>query len=363
MRVLFISRPTIFSTPGGDTIQLIKTAEQLKKLGVSVTIRENDEPIEHFDFDLIHFFNIVRPDDILPFIKLKPFVVSTIFVDYSEYEKKSRTGILGIAFKFLPKQFIEYFKSIARSAINGQKIKSWYFLFNGQKKSIKKIADNASMLLPNSENEFERFSNYLNKKYAYKAIVNAVDQEIFNYDRVQSNVKYKDYIICVGRIEGLKNQLNLIKAIKTTNLNLLLVGKPAPNHKKYYQLCKYEAKGYDNIQFLDHLSHYELAQIYKSAKVHVLPSWFETTGLSSLEAGVMNCNLVITDKGDQKEYFKDMAFYCKPDDIDSIRNAVLQAYNEPVNNRLRNYILTNYTWNITAAQTFDAYISVLNYKV
>jgi len=39
----------------------------------------------------------------------------------------------------------------------------------------------------------------------------------------------------------------------------------------------------------------------------VLPSWFETTGLSSIEAGVMGCNIVITDKVMQ-EYFSHHAF-------------------------------------------------------
>jgi glycosyltransferase involved in cell wall biosynthesis len=64
--------------------------------------------------------------------------------------------------------------------------------------------------------------------------------------------------------------------------------------------------------------------------VHVLASWFETTGLVSLEAAMMDCNVVVTKKGDTVEYFSDMAYYCEPDDINSIRNAIEKAYNNPV---------------------------------
>ena len=53
---------------------------------------------------------------------------------------------------------------------------------------------------------------------------------------------------------------------------------------------------------LGELPHEDLAPYYASCKVHALVSWMETTGLSSLEAEVMGANLVITDKGDTRDY-------------------------------------------------------------
>ena len=38
MKVLFQSRKTLYSAPGGDTTQLLKTKEYLEKLGVQVDI-------------------------------------------------------------------------------------------------------------------------------------------------------------------------------------------------------------------------------------------------------------------------------------------------------------------------------------
>jgi glycosyltransferase involved in cell wall biosynthesis len=74
----------------------------------------------------------------------------------------------------------------------------------------------------------------------------------------------------------------------------------------------------------------------------------------------MGCNLVVTPKGDTEEYFGAMAYYCEPNDVESIRRAVTQAHAEPVNPRLRDYIFAHYTWQHTAAQTLTAYQRVLN---
>jgi glycosyltransferase involved in cell wall biosynthesis len=113
------------------------------------------------------------------------------------------------------------------------------------------------------------------------------------------------------------------------------------------------------MQIIEHIDHKELARIYKAAKVHVLPSWFETTGLSSLEAGVMGCNVVVTRKGDTEEYFEDMAYYCEPDSIVSIKEAVMNAHAQPFHTGLKDKILENYTWQNTAKETLEAYKTIL----
>ena len=117
---------------------------------------------------------------------------------------------------------------------------------------------------------------------------------------------------------------------------------------------------YSNIHFLtEHIDHKKLVTIYKAAKVHVLASWFETTGLVSLEAAMMDCNIVVTRKGDTEEYFADMAYYCEPDNIDSIKHEIIKAYHDPVNPRLKSFIKNNYTWDNAAKQTLEAYYTVL----
>ena len=43
MKVVFITRSTLYTVKGGDTIQVMKTAEALQKAGVAVDIRLCDE--------------------------------------------------------------------------------------------------------------------------------------------------------------------------------------------------------------------------------------------------------------------------------------------------------------------------------
>lgn len=352
-----ISRATLFTAPGGDTIQIESTAKYLRKLGVEVDIKLADDfSIDYRDYDLLHLFNVIRPNDLLYHIKKsnKPFVLSTIYVDYSEYEQKIRGGVLGTLSKLINKYKVEYLKTIARAITSGEKIVSPIYLILGQKRSMKYLLRNAAYLLPNSLSEMRRIETDLNTRNRFEVIPNAIDVEKFKPQ--QDNTK-REGVICVARIEGLKNQLYLIKAINDLNIHLAIVGKSSPNHKKYYETCKSVAG--INVTFIDHISQDELKHIYSNAKVHILPSWFETTGLSSLEAAYMGCNIVITKKGDTEEYFGKYATYCEPDDVESIRNAIETAYYLPYPEELKEWIDKNYVWNITAKKTLEVYKKVV----
>lgn len=358
MKILFISRSTLFKDRGGDTVQVQNTAVYLRKIDVHVDIRLCNEEIDYSQYDLLHFFNIIRPADILRHIESskKPYVVSTIYVDYSEYEKKARGGLIGGLFKYVPGDVIEYAKVIARFVLNGEKIISPSYLLLGQSASIKKIIRNASMLLPNSESEYKRLVNRYKIASPFKVIPNAIDPLLFNSTQSSSDRDPK-LVVCAGRIEGRKNQLNLILALSNTRFKLVIIGSPSPNQMKYYEACKEAATS--NISFVGNISQEELIKYYLRAKVHVLPSWFETTGLSSLEAAAMGCEIVVTRKGDTVEYFGNYAFYCEPDSVQSIFEAVEKASVHPNDQTLRNKIFTQYTWLQAAEKTKSAYQEIM----
>lgn len=361
MKILFISRSTLFKDKGGDTVQVQNTAAYLGKINVNVDIRLCNEEIDYSAYDLIHFFNIIRPADILHHIERskKPFAVSTIYVDYSEYEKTARGGFLGALFKIASGDTIEYLKVIARFVLNGERIISPSYILLGQARSIKKIMRNATMLLPNSENEYKRLVAHYEIRTPYKVIPNAIDPVLFN-DGPNAYERDDNLVICAGRIEGRKNQLNLIKALRNTRFKLVIIGSSSPNQIKYYHTCK-EAAG-ANISFVGNLPQDELIAYYQKAKVHVLPSWFETTGLSSLEAAAMGCEIVITRKGDAAEYFENYAFYCEPDSVQSIFEAVEKASIKKYDGSLKNKIFSKYTWEQAADKTKEAYHEIMQKK-
>lgn len=365
MKVLFQSRKTLFTAPGGDTTQILKTKEYLEKLGVSVDISLELTP-DVSDYDIVHVFNLMRPQELYLQVKNakkygKKVALSTIYGPYEEYEKKARGGILQVMNNMLSITQIEYLKVIARAVLNFEFSKgTCVYLLNGHKRLQRKIIKMVDVFLPNSDSEMLRVAKDFNlSSYNYIAVANAVDVNKFNYDNISIDPeleKYKDCVLCVSRIEGRKNQLNIIRACNELPYKFVYIGKAGANFQKYFEQCKKEANS--NTYFLGQIEHEKLPQFYKLAKVHILASWMETPGLSSLEAGVMRTNIVATKKGDTEDYFKDMAFYCEPDDLPSIKKAVKQAYETPFKENLLKRILDNYTWEDTARQTLDGYKSV-----
>jgi glycosyltransferase involved in cell wall biosynthesis len=356
LRVAIIARSTLYTVPGGDTVQAVQTAKRLVDMGLTVDIKLTDDEIDYNRYDLLHFFNIIRPADMLYHSHKagKPYVVSTILVDYSEYDKQYRKG-LGRLFSYLPGDSIEYIKSIARWLLGRDALASPSYLWRGQRRSILHILNNAQLILPNSESEYRRVMKAYPSEVKYQVVPNGIDPQLFQYDAAAG--WDNNLVICVARIEGIKNQLNLIKALNNTRFKLLLIGNHSPNQSAYYNECRNIAAA--NIEFIDHLPQRELVAYYRRAGVHVLPSWFETTGLSSLEAAAMGCNLVITDKGDTREYFEDDAFYCDPADVESIVKAVERASTAEHNPDLRERILQKYTWAQAAKCTLAAYQQIV----
>jgi glycosyltransferase involved in cell wall biosynthesis len=358
MKIAFISRATLFTVPGGDTRQMEMTAKYLRKLSVQVDIFLTTDSIDYSSYDLIHFYNITRPADILRHIRLskKPYVVSTIFVQHDRINEEQK----GRLFKMISRMFsvdgLAYLKTVARWIKNGEKIISKKYLWLGQRRSIEWIVNNAEFLLPNSESEMRRFFSHYIVDCPYHVVPNGIDPEILNRN-IEKDEKYVQAIICLARFEPLKNQLNLIKALNNSPYQVYLHGKPSPNNVVYYEQCVQEAG--PNIHIGGWLEEDETYRVYASAKVHVLASHFETTGLSSLEAAVMGCNIVVTDRGDTRDYFRGDAWYCEPDDIQSIRSAVDAAYTAMYNDAFKQRILTDYTWQRAAEETLKAYRQVL----
>ncbi|MCI5055140.1 MAG: glycosyltransferase family 4 protein, partial [Flavobacteriales bacterium] len=283
MRVAFISRSSLFDDPGGDTIQMQQTAAELSSFGVEVDIIENGKTYKQSDFDLLHFFNLIRPGEIMPHLPSKvPYVISPIYVDYSMSDIYARDGFNAKIAQNLDKNRVEYLKALMRFLKGSDKqISKKYFLI-GHKNSMLKVLREANHLLPNSKSEEQRISTDLNQKVPTTIIPNG-STSIFSMDR--KTPRKPGSILCVARIEPRKNQKNLILAVNDLpNLKLTLIGRPGNNSQDYYDECK-RISG-TNVEFIEGgLDQSELIDYYRSSSVHVLPSWFETTGLSSLEAG------------------------------------------------------------------------------
>jgi glycosyltransferase involved in cell wall biosynthesis len=282
--------------------------------------------------------------------------LSSIYLDYTEFDRNGRTFFQKNLFRTLGKHNSEYLKNLYRYYHKQDVLVTRDYLL-GHLRAMKKVLAEASMVLPNSESEYERLSKDLGLRKAYQVVPNGIDDQLFGH--IPSTSSRKEKVICVGQIYGMKNQYKLIKACKQLKVPLELIGKPPPNHLEYYNNCKKISNNL--ISFIDFMPQTQLLKFYAEAKVHALPSWFETTGLSSLEAGAMGCNLVCGTGGDTREYFKNFASFCDAADQKSIEVAIENALNKPTSTELMEMILTNYTWKKAAEATLNAYHKVLDH--
>ncbi|MCU0369917.1 MAG: glycosyltransferase [Bacteroidales bacterium] len=357
MRVALIGRTSLHAVTGGDTIQMVKTAGALKKLGVQAEIMLASGTVDYSRYDLLHFFNLLRPADHLRHIRnsKKPYVISTIYLDYTSFDRYGRSLPYRLLFRALGRNGSEYFKNLYRYARGQDRMVSPEYLA-GHSKAMLAILEGAALILPNSASEYSRLMNDTGFRGEFAVIPNGIDPEIFGI--IPPSIKREDIVMCVGQIYGMKNQHLLIRACEKLKVPLKLIGKAPPNHSGYYQYCRKIAG--KNVTFFDFMPQDELIRHYAGARVHALPSWSETTGLSSLEAAAMGCNLVVGKGGDTSDYFRDLAWYCDARDQESLVIALGKALEQQNGTELRDLVMTKYTWQKAAEKTKDAYEKVLH---
>lgn len=99
-----------------------------------------------------------------------------------------------------------------------------------------------------------------------------------------------------------------------------------------------------NIEYIGLLSEEDLVKWYSRAKVFALPSLVEGVGMVALEAAAQGAEIVLTDDGAPKDYYKGRAFLVNPKSVDEIGKACIEAlkYGNKQPDLLQ-YIKNNYT--------------------
>jgi glycosyltransferase involved in cell wall biosynthesis len=358
VKVLFYTRNDCLTNIGGDTIQILKIKECLEKSGVKIDFGTHSK-LQTRNYDIIHVFNVIPINPVYNFIKSHKdakIVLSPIYWNLSEYKRKvlDKVIIKRKTYNFL--KGIPFLKRVVDSKlislISGINTNGMFF------EKLRFCMNTAELLMPNSIAEHNNLEIEFNINNKIRIIPNGVDINIQPESFLSLKKKYNlppDFILCVGRIEYRKNQVKLLKAAAKIGIKVVLVGKVSQQEKKYYN----RLKDYNFIH-LPVLSQSELFGLYSGCKAHVLPSWFETPGLVSLEAAYHGAQIVTTDRGCTKEYFRDYAYYCDPEKTESIERAILDSLNEPKEMKnFKDIINNNYTWEIAAQKTLMAYESIL----
>lgn len=356
-KILLQIRPDYLDAYGGDSTQLLKTREALMRCGIQVDISTELEP-DLTEYDLVHLFNITRIDEtyyqaLNAFKQDKPMVLSVIYWTLDELENCK--GIPPILFE--NDQGLSKIKESILST--GKSVNTQYLSKNSWERNIFKnkqrvVLHISDVLLPNSRTELDLLKHLYNlSSPKYHIVPNAADLSFGEAKCDEFVKKYglKDFVLCVGRIERRKNQLSLLYALCDTDIPIVLVGDTLD--KEYFSLCQKYAS--EKTLFLGSLKHNELGPVYAAAKVHALPSWYETPGLTNLEAALAGCNIVCTNRGSTKEYFGELARYCNPTDPESIKKVVCEAFYSPRQNKLKDLVAARFTWDKAAEETILGY--------
>lgn len=362
MKVAFCNRPKWDAPLGGDGVQMLKTKEALeKKYDVSIDIITDPADLSH-EYDIIHVFNLLSYKITLSFCRKGdelgiPVVISSIFWDYS------------YAYDRLTNFFI-FNKLSARSAallrflthLSARLIQKPAFFSQKFRRALTECCNISKAVLPNSTEEGKLLQEFLRLdldekiSIVYNGVETseqhcAISQEEF---LKKYNIPEK-YVLQVGRIEPVKNQINLLYALrKDRDVPIVYLGKV--NNGRYYRKVKRLAQKRGNVYFIDAVPHDQVTAFYKYASVHVLLSLRESPGLVSLEAQSMGCPIIVANAlyAPVATYFRSNAFVVDPFDFNGIAQAVKDAYKSP-RTELKP---TDFTWEIAAEQTFNIYKKV-----
>ena len=184
----------------------------------------------------------------------------------------------------------------------------------------------------------------------------------------------KEFVLYVGDVNYNKNLVNLVKACKTRNLALVMVGK------KLKELRSEEFKISDNAEEA-HLrelvremkdegvytpgfvSDKELVAIYNLAMVYCQPSLYEGFGLPVLDAFVCGCPVVANKPQALVEIAEDGAMFTNalsPQKLSESLGVFFDNKSERSKyGELGQRIVEKYSWKKTAIQTYEVYEQIL----
>jgi glycosyltransferase involved in cell wall biosynthesis len=321
MRALFNTYPVAFDCPGGGEIQLLKTRESLEALGVEVVLYDPWRP-QLDQADIVHYFSVQGGSiNFCSHVKNKglPLVISPIIWlgrDRDSYPLGEIEGLLHLS----------------------------------------------DLVLPNSRAEMQQLSDFSGlPEERFFITRNGIDTVFFS--QVSGDLFRETFgingafLLNVANVEPRKNQLNLIRALKGTGMELVVLGNI--RDKGYYEECAREGEGF--VRFTGYVEHGSELQksAYSACEAFVLPSTLETPGLSALEAAASGARVVVTSIGCTEEYFGDMVTYVNPYDTESILNGIRTEVSASRDGSLRAHMVENFTWHNTALQVREAYQKAL----
>jgi len=341
MRVLLVPFPDSWRVEGGHRMQQVQTASALRRAGVGVAIGDLELAFSA-GFDIVHYFGDPRP-----LLRMgQPsgrLVVSPVYFPATfELGPTFREGGRGPVIRAVARHW-------ARSVRHP--FKGRHHRGNFQDR-IAALAT-ADLIVTNSRAEASLLANDAAQLLpSIRVAHSGVDPVFFTGSAEQGRkmIGEEPFVLCVGRIEPRKNQLSLARAMQTIPRRLVLVGTVLPGNEAYLEACQ---RALPALVHVAHVPWDRLPDLYAAADVHVLPSWYETTGLATLEALAAGTPAVAGRGPCVEDYFGDHVRLHAPRSIRQLRRAITQALEGPTG--YEQELAATFSWDRTAKELLDAY--------
>jgi glycosyltransferase involved in cell wall biosynthesis len=317
---------------GGGETQMINTFNVVKKYGIDVSYYDFYNKDEQFD--IVHIFGChYWHYNLIYLLKSKGIPVVLSPISYSP----------GRLFQY---KIWDFFDRLLP-------VKTTYKLH-------KEIINLVDVLLPNSKTEAEYLKNHFGANNdKIEVVYNGINNPNSNSKKSIFFEKYgfEEFVLCVGKIEPRKNQIELVKALKKLNRKCVFVGAGMLNNIEYFNDFKkliFEDDRFLHIEYIEHNSDL-MASLYMNAKIHVLLGKNETPGLVNLEAASYGCDLIVWDCPPVREYLKDYAFYIDKNNLKYLHNIIEDKFLS--NKRVTDvdFIIQNYSWDRIGVQNIELY--------
>lgn len=146
-------------------------------------------------------------------------------------------------------------------------------------------------------------------------------EEFLNQVKGKFNLPER-FLLNVGTVEDRKNLLNVVKALKDTNIPLVVVG--SRKNKKYVRkIDKLVSLSGVEVSFLSNVSMEELASIYRLADVFIYPSFFEGFGIPVIEALFSETVVITSNTSCLPEAGGPDSVYVNPESVEDIKAKIL----------------------------------------
>ena len=134
------------------------------------------------------------------------------------------------------------------------------------------------------------------------------------------------FILNVGTIEERKNLLNIVKAIKDTEIPLVVIGKKTRYFDKVEKFIL-KNKMQNQFFFLENVSMEELSAIYQLAEIFVYPSFFEGFGIPVIEALFSKTAVITSNLSCLPEAGGENSVYINPYNFEDLKAKILFLWN------------------------------------